>query len=78
MIPDQEVAAIKEAMEKAKKAYRKDKYVALTNTGYHKLFVMPSNNQNDTEELWDDIKEGSSRAEITRTFKKMFKNKIEF
>ena len=62
-------------MEKAKKAYRKDKYVALTNTGYHKLFVMPSNNQNDTEELWDDIKEGSSRAEITRTFKKMFKNK---
>ena len=62
-------------MQKAKKAYRKDKYVALRNTGYHKLFVMPSNNQNDTEELWDDIKEGSSRAEITRTFKKMFKNK---
>ena len=37
---------------------------------------MPSNNQSDTEELWDDIKEGSSRAEITSwTFKKMFKNK---
>ena len=62
-------------MEKAQKAYRKDKYVALTNTGYNKLFVMPSNNQNDTEELWDDIKEDSTRAEITRTFKKMFKNK---
>ena len=36
---------------------------------------MPYNNQSDTEELGDDIKEGSSRAEITRTFKKMFKNK---
>tara|TARA_B100000614_G_scaffold670_1_gene766 strand:- start:9382 stop:11562 length:2181 start_codon:yes stop_codon:yes gene_type:complete len=64
-----------EPMEKAQKAYRKDKYVAITHTGYHKLFVMPSNNQSDTEELWDDIKEDSTRAEITRTFKKMFKNK---
>ena len=34
-----------EPMEKAQKAYRKDKYVAITHTGYHKLFVMPSNNQ---------------------------------
>ena len=56
------------------KVYRKQKFYAFTDSPYDKLFVMPINNVDDTDEM-DKLEEGASKKEVTAAFKKMFKNK---
>ena len=56
------------------KTYRKQKFYAFTDSPYDKLFVMPINNVDDTDEM-DKLEEGASKKEVTAAFKKMFKNK---
>ena len=62
------------SVEEVIKVYRKQKFYAFTDSPYDKLFVMPINNVDDTDEM-DKLEEGASKKEVTAAFKKMFKNK---
>ena len=64
----------KGSWEEASASYKKNRFFEMDNSGFDKLFILPSTNTTDDHSM-EELDEGATKAQIRSAFKKMFKGK---
>ena len=64
----------KGSWEEASASYKKNRFFEMDNSGFDKLFILPSTNTTDDHSM-EELNEGATKAQIRSAFKKMFKGK---